>query len=178
VRVYSSDLNPVSVLIQKCTLEYPQKYGKPGEIEKEITEFGQTKRTKVKVENKLLEDVKRWGNWVLEEAKKDIGEFYPKDPDGSIPVGYIWARTIPCQNPSCCSVIPLMRQFCLAKKDRRKISLYPLVNNGQVDFSIVGTGYSPMPEGFDPGKGTVARANATRLVCGSMVEANTTRRTL
>jgi putative DNA methylase len=25
---YSSDLNPVAVLIQKCTLEYPQKYGR------------------------------------------------------------------------------------------------------------------------------------------------------
>ena len=26
---YSNDLNPVAVLIQKCTLEYPQKYGRP-----------------------------------------------------------------------------------------------------------------------------------------------------
>ena len=26
---YASDLNPVAVLIEKCTLEYPQKYGKP-----------------------------------------------------------------------------------------------------------------------------------------------------
>ena len=25
---YSNDLNPVAVLIQKCTLEYPQKYGR------------------------------------------------------------------------------------------------------------------------------------------------------
>ena len=28
---YSNDLNPVAVLIQKCTLEYPQKYGRPTE---------------------------------------------------------------------------------------------------------------------------------------------------
>ncbi len=29
---YSNDLNPVAVLIQKCTLEYPQKYGRPTEV--------------------------------------------------------------------------------------------------------------------------------------------------
>ena len=29
---YSNDYNPVAVLIQKCTLEYPQKYGKPFKI--------------------------------------------------------------------------------------------------------------------------------------------------
>ena len=32
---YSNDLNPVAVLIQKCTLEYPQKYGRPKAIEAE-----------------------------------------------------------------------------------------------------------------------------------------------
>ena len=34
---YSNDLNPVAVLIQKCTLEYPQKYGKSKEVETEYT---------------------------------------------------------------------------------------------------------------------------------------------
>jgi adenine-specific DNA methylase len=121
--VYSNDLNPVAVLIQKCTLEYPQKYGKPGEVEREV-ENGLLKE-KIKVQNVLLEDVKHWGNWVLEEAKKEIGRFYPQDEDGSIPVGYIWARTIPCQNPSCGAEIPLMRQFWLAKKDKKKVALFP-----------------------------------------------------
>src|SRR5579885_3816597 len=37
---YASDYNPVAVLILKCTLEYPQKYGKPGEVEMEVNEFG------------------------------------------------------------------------------------------------------------------------------------------
>jgi len=74
---YTSDLNPVAVLLEKCTLEYPQKYGQPKKIktkdlagEKEI--------------NSLIEDVKKWGNWVLEEAKKEIGKFYPAEPDGSM----------------------------------------------------------------------------------------------
>jgi Adenine-specific DNA methylase containing a Zn-ribbon len=112
---YSNDYNPVAVLIQKCTLEYPQKYG----VVKEAGEsWGELSDDSLR--NPLLEDVKRWGNWVLEEAKKEIGKFYPQENDGSIPVGYIWARTIPCQNPACGAEIPLMRQFWLARRIKRR----------------------------------------------------------
>jgi putative DNA methylase len=65
-------------------------------------------------ENPLLEVVKRWGNWILEEARKELEQYYPKDPDGSVPVGYLWARTLPCLNPACGAEIPLLRQTSLA----------------------------------------------------------------
>ncbi len=163
---YASDLNPVAVLIQKCTLEYPQKYGKPQE-QKEKLELLSDRSLK----NPLLEDVKKWGDWVLQEAKKEIGRLYPAEEDGSVPVGYLWARTIPCQNPSCGSEIPLMRQFWLAKKPKKQVALFPCVEDGEVKFKIAGTGYEKMPAGFDPEKGTVARAIATCPVCGSVVDA-------
>lgn len=193
---YSNDLNPVAVLIQKCTLEYPQKYGQHILKKQYLAErpwmknvgadrdlpmgFGDTDTV-----NPLLEDVKYWGNWVLQEAKKEIGRFYPEEPDGSIPVGYIWARTIPCQNPTCGAEIPLMRQFWLAKKAKKKVALYPFTppfippqggNLKEVLFKVVGDGYEPMPADFDPSNGTVARAVATCPVCGSTVEAKTTRK--
>lgn len=141
----------------------------------EVNEFG-SKKNKVRVENKLLEDVKKWGSWVLEEAKKEVGQFYPPDPDGSNPFGCIWARTIPCQNPSCRAEIPLMRQFWLAKKGNKKVSLFSYVENNQVKFKIVGTGYEKMPEDFNPENGTVSRAFAVCPVCGSVVDDKTTRR--
>ncbi len=166
---YSNDLNPVAVLIQKCTIEYPQKYGRQKAAKDELGMLsGNT--------NPLLEDVKKWGNWVLEEARKEIGRFYPEEDDGSVPVGYIWARTIPCQNPSCGSKIPLMRQFWLAKKAKKRVALYPYIEDGEVMFRIVGDGYDPMPDDFDPTDGTVSRAVATCPICGSIVDANTTRR--
>ncbi|MFQ5964570.1 MAG: DUF1156 domain-containing protein [Candidatus Scalinduaceae bacterium] len=174
--VYSNDYNPVAVLIQKCTLEYPQKYGKPGEIEREFEEFGKKVKRKVKVENILLEDVKKWGNWVLEKAKKEIGRFYPEDEDGSIPVGYIWARTIPCQNPSCGAEIPLMRQFWLAKRAKKKVTLYPYIDKKVLKFRIVGDGYKKILKDFDPEKGTIKRTVATCLVCGSVVDDDTTKK--
>ena len=167
---YAGEYNPVAVLILKCTLEYPQKYGKPKEVRED---WGLLKGSSSK--NPLLEDVKKWGNWVLEGAKKEIGRFYPREEDGSIPVGYIWARTIPCQNPSCGAEIPLMRQFWLAKKKNKKVALKPFVNNETVEFEIVGQN-NDFSTDFDPSKGTVSRAVATCPVCGGMVDANTTRR--
>jgi adenine-specific DNA methylase len=156
---YAGEYNPVAVLILKCTLEYPQKYGR----------LKETKKGWFENNNPLHDDVKKWGKWVLKEAKKEIGRFYPKESDGSILVGYIWARTIPCQNPSCGAEIPLMRQFWLAKK-ANKIALKPFVKNGKVMFKIVEN------PNFDPSKGTVKGAVANCLVCGSTVDANTTRK--
>ena len=164
--VYANDYNPVAVLILKAVLEFPQKYGRM----KRKNSLGVEE-----IYNPLLEDVKKWGNWVLEEAKKEIGRFYPIEEDGSIPVGYIWARTVPCQNPSCNAEIPLMRQFWLAKKSNKKVALYPYVEDGEVKFKIVGDGYEPMPDDFDPSKGTVKRAIVTCPVCGSVIEAKTLR---
>ncbi|MBC7349955.1 MAG: DUF1156 domain-containing protein, partial [Candidatus Aminicenantes bacterium] len=167
---YAQEYNPVATLILKCTLEYPQKYGRGGNIPSEL------KLVSHESDNPLLDDVEKWGNWVLEEAKKEIGKFYPPDGDGSIPVGYIWARTIPCQNPSCGAEIPLMRQFWLAKKESKKIALFPYVEGKKVKFIIVGTGYEKMPKDFDPEKGTVSRAVAICPVCGSTIDDDTTRK--
>ncbi len=187
--VHAVEYNPVATLILRCTLEYPQKYGKPKEVKagergKKSADLGLSESKTV---NPLLEDVKKWGDWVLKEAKKEIGKFYPNDPDGSIPVGYYWMRTIPCQNPSCGAEIPLTANLWLAKKSNKKVALQPYVEKNEVKFRIVADGpacaadiaagrYAKMPSGFDPARGTVSRAVATCLVCGSMVEANTTRK--
>lgn len=171
LEAHAIDYNPVAALILKCTLEYPVKYGRPVKMEDKEGLFNSGKEI-----NPLLEDVKKWGNWVLEEAKKELGKFYPNDPDGSIPVGYIWARTIPCQNPSCRAEIPLMRQFWLAKKEKKNVSLFPYVEGKEVKFKIVGTGYELMPSGFKPEEGTVLRAHAKCLVCGGVVDDKTTRK--
>ncbi|MCS7056143.1 MAG: DUF559 domain-containing protein, partial [Thermoflexales bacterium] len=89
-------------------------------------------------ENPLVAAVRRWGDWVLEEARRELEGVYaltpqPPLPEGEggrgvreTPVGYIWARTLPCQNPACGVEIPLMRQFWLAKKGKKRVALLPL----------------------------------------------------
>ncbi len=170
--VHATEYNPVAVLILKCTLVFPQKFGRPKKV-KVKNSMGLEQEVEI---SPLVEDVKRWGEWILESAREEIGRFYPEDEDGSVPVGYIWARTVPCQNPACGAQIPLIRQLWLVKKNNKKVALYPYVEGGEVRFKIVGTGYDPMPEGFDPSKGTVSRAIATCLVCGSTVDDKTTRK--
>ena len=153
---YSMDLNPVAVLIQKCTLEYPQKYG----VDESWADS----------EPPLLRDVKRWGEWVLGEAEEELSRFYPPDEDGSVPAAYIWARTLPCQNPDCGVEVPLKTGFWLVRKKNRQIALKPVVSGDGVDFEIVED-----PD-FDPSRGTISRAIVTCPVCGSTIPAADTRR--
>lgn len=166
---YAIDYNPVANLLLRCTLEYPQKYG--GQVEKAADGFLSAKRT-----NKLLQDVRKWGDWVLAEARTDVDKYYPIEKDGSIVVGYIWTRTIPCQNPSCNAEIPLMRQFWLSKKNDKKVALYPTISGNKITFKIVGNGYSSIPKNFNPDGGTISKAIATCLACGSIVDDTITRR--
>ena len=124
---------PLPILIQKCTLEYPQKYGR-----------------------QLSLDVKKWGDWVIEQATSELAPFYPPETDGSTPYAYIWARTLPCQNLGCGATVPLMSQFWLSKKDN--IALFPFEEDGSIAFRIVGATYHPMPPDFNPANGTVVRS--------------------
>lgn len=155
---YASDLNPVAVLIEKATLEYPQKYGRGKRKIKDS--LGHVHEEEY---NPLLEDVKKWGDWVLDEAKKEIGKFYPPDKDGAVPVGYIWARTVKCKNPSCRAEIPLVRQTWLAKKHNKKVAYKIIPHGNKVDFEI--------REGekidFDPETGTVSRAKVICPCCNA-----------
>lgn len=169
---YASDYNPVATLILKCTLEYPQAFSFiPQKIDKNPISMLDVER-----ENRLVNDLKKWGAWVLEEAKKDIGDFYSTKDAGQISVGYIWARTVPCQNPSCGANIPLMRQYWLCRKPNKKVALYPYVVKKEVLFKIVGTSYEAMPAGFKPEKGTVLKSVVTCPVCGSTMDSISVRK--
>ena len=172
-KTYASDLNPVATIIQKATIEYPSVFGK---------ENVRTSPLDKLQDNPLLRDVDRWGAWVLKEAKNELEAFYPLDDQGFFPSGFCWVRTIPCQNPNCGKVIPLKRNWWLYKGDYRrrnesskKVMLIPDKTSGLVKFHIAGTDYGGVPRDFDPDGGTVSRAIATCLVCGSTVDAKTTR---
>jgi putative DNA methylase len=183
---YALDYNPVAVLILKAVLEFPQRFGRPDQVKTvplppDLQEQPQTDQRLLDVEAKrtqspLLQAVSAWGAWVLEEARKELEQFYPKDADGSIPVGYIWARTLPCQNPACGAEIPLMRQTWLAKKENRKIALKLIPNRGarRVEVEIVGANGEPID--FDPEEGTVSRAHVRCPLCGGTIDDRTTRR--
>lgn len=181
--VEASDLNPVAVLILKCTLEYPQRYGQPNsrDVPQYILDadaagaqpgMADGEWAAAYRRNPLATDVRYWGTWMLDRAKEELAEFYPPDPDGSVPVAYLWSRTIPC--PSCDAEMPLIRQYWLARSQNRRVALEPVMDakGKTVDFRVV---EGPDVDG-NPAQATTSRGDTRCLLCGQVVKAAEVRR--
>jgi putative DNA methylase len=125
----ANDYNPVAYLILRATCEFPQRYGKPGRRKIVMEEFGKRVEREVEVPNVLAHDVEKWANWILERARERIGHLYPPGKDGKPIVGYLWARTAPCSNPSCRGEIPLLRSLLVCNKPDKKVALTMEVDN-------------------------------------------------
>jgi adenine-specific DNA methylase len=155
----ANDYNPVAYLILRATCEFPQRYGRierlsEREIERLKTEIGRlrdretgslfrhsvTQSPDAPIQqslnesippsfNPLAHDVEKWANWILERARERIGHLYPPGKDGRPVVGYLWARTAPCSNPSCRGEIPLLRSLLVCNKKDKKVALTMDVDN-------------------------------------------------
>ena len=143
---FASDLNPVACLILKVMLEDIPRHGP-----------------------KLAEELREAGRQIKEQAEHELADLYPKDPDGATPIAYLWARTVRCEAPNCGAEMPLMRSFWLCKKPKRRRALRPSVvrrsvGPPEVAFEI----FEPTGES-DVHAGTVNRAKATCLCCGTVL---------
>ncbi|MCX6027644.1 MAG: DUF1156 domain-containing protein, partial [Chloroflexi bacterium] len=143
---FASDLNPVACLILKVVLEDVPRHGP-----------------------KLADELRRLGDKIKQEVQKDLADLYPKDSDGATPITYLWARTVLCESPNCGAEIPLMRSLWLCKKARRKLALRHRVlqrrgTTPRVEFEV----FEPRTE-KDVLGGTVTRAKATCLCCGTVL---------
>jgi putative DNA methylase len=79
---YALDLNPVAHIIELCTLVYPQKYGRPDPSARGMTGPRNTKGATTW--GGLAEEVRYWGNWVLQKVRAEIGDLYPPVPDPAV----------------------------------------------------------------------------------------------
>lgn len=161
LEVYASDLNPVAVLINKALIEIPPKWAGhlpvfPGAAESAGHWPGVTG---------LIDDVRRYGTWMRDEADRRIGNLYPNvkisGVDATV-IAWIWARTVTCPNPACAGTMPLARSFWLGKKKGKERYAVPIPEGKRVRFEISG------PDGR-PREGTVRRTGAVCLLCGTPV---------
>ena len=152
---YASDLNPVAVLINKAMIEIPPKFAgrKPvGPVpkgEKQATLHEDWSGAKG-----LAEDVRRYGQWMREEAQKRIGHLYPpveitaemaqERPDLKPLVGqkltviaWLWARTVKSPNPAYSHVeVPLASTFMLSTKEGKEAYVEPVVEGDSYRFTV------------------------------------------
>jgi len=128
--VTAIDYNPVAWFILKCTLEFPQRLaGKtwplPVGESNNTPEVGAVSKLPLQTsfdfeqtgpkEGDLADHVRYWGNWVLERAREELAPYYPTI-DGQPTVAYLWARTVPCPDPKCGTIVPLLKTLWLCKK--------------------------------------------------------------
>lgn len=132
---FASDLNPIPVLLNRVLLEL-------------IPKFGQ----------RLADEVRKWGEWVKDQAEQELAHFYPRDSEGTTPIAYLWARTIRCEGPGCGAEVPLIRSLMLAKRGARSTALKMSVDqkSKKISFEVVSAA---------AGAGTIRKGSATCPVC-------------
>ncbi len=160
----ASDLNPVAVLITKALIELPAKFA--GSRPLHPPEGLQLGSGAWPGARGLAQDVRHYGEWMLKEAAKRMGDLYPKatllSGDKAPVIAWIWARTVTCPNPACGTTSPLLQSFSLSTKSGKEVWARPITEGQGVRFEIVrGKGA--------PGTGTVSRTGAMCLVCASPI---------
>lgn len=157
--VTAIDYNPVAWFILKCTLEFPQQLAgekwplpprslitesedanapqeesvlsKENNGSKQLRLLQEGVQTPAK-QGALADHIQYWAEWVLAKAKEDLNRFYPS-VDGKEPVAYLWARTVPCPDPSCGTTVPLLKTLWLSRKKTKSLEDTP-ENRARADF--------------------------------------------
>lgn len=167
LEAHASDLNPVAVLINKALIEIPPKFADRSPV----FSGAEGTRTHWPKATGLAEDVRRYGEWMRDEAQKRIGHLYPKarldDGTEANVIAWIWARTVTCPNPACGIEMPLVRSWWLGKKKGKEAYVVPTVVDGKVEYSI---GHEPKDAPDKSNDGTMhGRTGATCVGCRTAV---------
>ncbi len=153
LEAHASDLNPVSVLINKALIEVPPKWAGQSPV---FPGAAESTMTWPKASG-LAEDVRRYGQWMRDEAEKRIGHLYPKAelPDGTQAnvIAWVWCRSVRCPNPACNLDIPMVSSWWLSRKKDRLTWVEPKVSESGLSFEVC-TGQGTPPQPTKSGRGS------------------------
>ena len=156
LEAHASDLNPVAVLINKAMIEIPPKFAGRPPVNPDWQAKSEEQKTLMtwKGAQGLAEDVRYYGQWMRDEAKKRIGHLYPQieiteemaqeRPDLEQYVGrkltviaWLWARTVKSPNPAFADVeVPLASTFMLSTKKGKEAYIEPVIGGRGYRFTV------------------------------------------
>jgi putative DNA methylase len=185
---YASDLNPVAVLITKAMIEIPPKFAGRRPVNPQVQAEKRLVGKAWRGPQGLAEDVRFYGKWMRDEAKKRIGDLYPQieitaamtkeRPDLKPFVGrkltviaWLWARTVKSSNPAFAQLdVPLASTFMLSTKAGKEVYVEPVINGGGYRFTVK-VGKPNDAEGAKNGTKLPSGANFRCLMSGATIEA-------
>ena len=166
-----SDLNPVAVLISKALFELPPKFAGYAPVNPEATQSLMS-RDWHRAQG-LADDIRYYGKWSRDEAKRRIGHLYPsvtlpKEYGGgeATVIAWLWVRTVTCPNPACGATMPLTNKWWVSKKKGKEAWVEPVIDFTSappIIHFIVKTGKG------QPQVGTVNRQGALCIACKTPV---------
>ena len=185
LRAYGSDLNPVAVLVSKATCEIPSSFAGRPPVNPERDPLGVWKGALG-----LAEDIRYYGKWMRDEAKKRIGHLYPKvrvtqgmtvgrtdlkpylHRDLTV-IAWLWVRTVASPDPMMRGThVPLASSFVLSSKTGREAIVVPAIDRrrGSYRFTVKVAGIeSDEMVKAKSGTKTARGANFVCLVSGSPI---------
>ena len=148
----ANDLNPVAVLIERATIEWPARHGIA-----------------------LKQAVEELGDTLTREVRVRLADAFPQEPrKDTRPDGYLWARTVDC--PYCDGLVPLSPNWRVAS-DGTGIRLQPRLGDGPGTEGRV-CSFEIVTSTDRQSAGTVARGNGTcpYADCGRVIDGDEIKR--
>lgn len=149
---YANDINPVAVLVQKATYEWPAKFGRA-----------------------VLDEFQRLVPVFRQRLEERLSTFFPQhQAPNQLDCTYLWARTIHC--PYCAGKVPLSPNWKLAP-DGTGVKVVPHLGDGPGDtsrhcsFEIVGNTREQSEGTVKGGDATCPYLDCGRVIDGDQVKA-------
>ena len=179
LRARGSDLNPVAVLVSRATCEIPPKFADRPPVHPDADPHVAWRGARG-----LAEDVRRYGRWMREEARKRIGRLYPEarlaDGSPATVIAWLWARTVASPDPMLRGAhVPLASSFVLSSKKGKEAIVVPAVEGGGYRFEVKTGGVGPEALARARAGTKAARgANFTCLLSGAPAARRSARRSV
>ena len=150
-RAFANDLNPVSALIMRATVEWPSVHGEA-----------------------LKTSFEELAGRFVRTREERLTPYFPAEPESNaISTNYLWARTVTC--PYCDGLVPLSPNWRLAP-DGTGVRLVPDCAGGPgkfgrvCAFKIVGSAEEQFPGTVARGDGHCPYADCGRVVDGDEIK--------